>query len=89
MPKPNSGYPLHGKPATGQDLEQILGNMDASTAVAILALYPSVAQIEEARIWLDGAGDVLGKEQRPLDGTVARIFDMLRAEEEEPPPARA
>jgi hypothetical protein len=60
--------------------------MDQQTAVAILALQPSIAQVEEARIWLDGGGDVLGKEQRPLDGVVAQIFDMLTVEEEEPSP---
>jgi hypothetical protein len=43
-------------------LHQILGDMDDSTAVAILALHPSVAQVEEARVWLNGGGDVLGKE---------------------------
>lgn len=89
MPKPNSGHPRHGEKATGQDLHQILGDMDDSTALAILGLHPSVAQIEEARIWLNGAGDVLGKEGRPLDGVVAQIFDMLRVEEEEPSPTRA
>ncbi len=89
MLKPNSGQPMHGQEATGSDLHQILGDMDDSTAVAILALHPSVAQLEEARVWLNGAGDVLGKEHRPLDGVVAEIFDMLAAEqEEEPPPQR-
>jgi hypothetical protein len=61
--------------------------MDHSTAVAILALYPSVGQLEEARVWLNGGGDVLGKERRPLDGVVAKIFDMLSPDDEEPPKA--
>jgi hypothetical protein len=85
MPKPDSGYPRHGMKATGKDLQQILGDMDDSTAVAILALHPSVAQVEEARIWLQGEGDTLGKEGRPLDGVVAQIFDMLAVAEDEPP----
>jgi hypothetical protein len=86
MSKLNSGHPSQGERATGDDLRQILGEMDQQTAVAILALQPSIAQVEEARIWLDGGGDVLGKEQRPLDGVVAQIFDMLTVEEEEPSP---
>ena len=45
-------------------------------------------QLEEARVWLNGAGDVLGKEHRPLDGVVAQIFDMLTVEEEEQPPTK-
>ena len=61
----------------GRDLQHILGDVDDSTAVAILALRPSVAQLEEAQVWLSGAGDVLGKEHRPLDGVVAQIYDTL------------
>jgi hypothetical protein len=87
MPNPNSDHPMRGQEATGSDLHQILGDMDDSTAVAILTLHPSVAQLEEARVWLNGGGDVLGKEHRPLDGVVAEIFDMLKVEEEEPRPS--
>jgi len=85
MPKPNSGHPMRGQEATGSDLHEILGDIDDSTAVAILALRPSLAQLEEARVWLNGGGDILGKEHRPLDGVVAEIFDMLRVDDEEPP----
>jgi hypothetical protein len=85
MAKPNPG---RAQEANGSDLHQILGDMDDSTAVAILALHPNVEQLEEARVWLNGAGDVLGKEQRPLDGIVAQIFDMLAVEEEERPPTQ-
>ena len=88
MPTPNSGPTPQDETATGNDLHQILGDMDDSTTVAILALHPSVAQLEEARVWLDGAGDVLGKEHRPLDGVVAQIFDMLTLEEEVQPPTK-
>ena len=83
MPKPNSGQFVRDERATGTDVHQILGDMEDSTAVAILALHPSVAQLEEARVWLDGAGEVLGKENRPLDGVVAQIFDMLAVQDEE------
>jgi hypothetical protein len=88
MPKPNSGQPMRGRMATESDLHQILGDIDDGTALAILALKPSVAQLEEARVWLNGAGGVFGKEHRPLDGVVAEIFDMLTVEEEERPPTQ-
>ena len=57
-----------------------------STALAILALHPTVAQLEEARIWLNGGDDALSKRHRPLDGVVAQIFDILKVDEEESPP---
>ena len=88
MSEPDRGPETHGTGATGEELRQILGDLDDSTAVAILALHPSVAQLEEARVWLNGSGDVLGKEHRPLDGVVAAIFDMLNVEEEERPPTQ-
>ncbi len=49
MPKPNSRQLMRHQDATESDLHQILGDMDDSTALAILALHPSVAQLEEAR----------------------------------------
>jgi hypothetical protein len=79
---------MRGHEATGSDLHQILGDMDDTTVLAILALHPTVAQLEEARVWLNGEGDVLGKEQRPLDGVVAEIFDILKVDEDEPLPRR-
>ena len=85
MPKPKSGQTMLGHEATSSDLHQILGDMDDSTAVAILALRPSVAQLEEAQVLLNGSGDVLGEEHRPLDGVVAQIFDMLAVVEEDEP----
>jgi hypothetical protein len=62
--------------------------MDDETAVAILALNPSVAQLEEARVWLNGADDVQGKERRPFDPLISQILDLVVVEEEEPPPTR-
>jgi inosine/xanthosine triphosphate pyrophosphatase family protein len=80
---------MHDHDASRSDLQHILGEVDDRTAVAILALRPTVAQLEEAQVWLSGAGDVLGKEHRPLDGVVAQIYDMLFiAEEDEVPPPR-
>lgn len=86
MPKPDSGQSMHHQEITRSDVHQILGDVDDSTAVTILALRPTVTQLQEARVWLNGTGDVLGKEHRPLDGVVAEIFDMFRVEEEQPPP---
>jgi hypothetical protein len=83
MPKSNSD-----QRATGRDLNRILGDVDAGTILAILALHPTVAQLEEARIWLNGGDDTLGKGHHPLRGVVAQIFDVLKADEEEPTPTK-
>jgi hypothetical protein len=70
MFKPNSG-----QEATGRDLQQISGDLDDSTVLAILTLHPTVAQLEEVRMRLDGEDDALG--QRPLGGVVAEIQSPL------------
>jgi hypothetical protein len=85
MHKPDPAPAAVGKVATAEDVRRILGELDDTTVVSILALQPSVGQIEAARLWLNGSGDVLAKEGRPLDGVVAAIFDMLDVDEEEIP----
>ncbi len=84
MAKPNSGQSGRTEKATRTDLQQILGDMDDETVVAILALDPNVEQIEEAGVWLSGDEDLLGKEGRPFDTVVAQILDLVEIEDEEP-----
>jgi len=45
----------HGTPATYDDLKSILGNLDETKLLPILALRPTLADVEEASIWLGGA----------------------------------
>jgi hypothetical protein len=87
MTKPNSQSSRDEK-ATLNDLRHILGDMDDETAVAILALEPSIAQVEETGVWLNGENDVLGERRRPFDAVVARILDLVEVEEDDPGPAR-
>jgi hypothetical protein len=86
MPKPNGGQAGKTQKATRDDLQHILGEMDDETAIAILALDPNVAQIEEANVWLSGGAEVLAKEHRPVDAVVSQILDLIAIEEEEEPP---
>lgn len=85
MSKLNSGQGGNTQKATRDDLQHILGEMDDETALAILALDPNVAQVEEAGIWLGGGDEVLAKEHHPLDAVVAQILELVEIEEEEPP----
>jgi hypothetical protein len=75
--------------ATRDDLLRLFGDVDGRKALDILALHPTVAEVEEAALWAAGDGDVLAKGGHPLHGTAAEFFDILTAdEEEEPPPIR-
>jgi hypothetical protein len=71
--------------ASREDLLRIVGDIDERKVLEILALRPTVAGIEEAAAWATGAGDVLGKSGHPLTGIPAQIFDILVADEDEPP----
>ena len=73
---------------TESDLKSVLGDLDDAKVLQILALNPTVAELQEAAVWATGDGDVLAKGGRPLTGTVAEILEILTADEEEPPPVR-
>jgi hypothetical protein len=88
MPKPQSIASTHDAAATHDDLLRIVGDIDERDALEILALHPTIAEIEEAAVWAVGNGDVLAKTGRPLTGIAAEIFEILTADEEEPPPIR-
>jgi len=72
--------------ATHEDLLHIIGELDNGTAAAILALEPTVAEVEQAFMWISGEGAVVDRTGHPLAGNTAAIVDILAAElpEEEP-----
>jgi ribonuclease Z len=53
--------------ATADDVARILGNLDETKMLPILALRPTIADVEEASIWLGGDRDVFGPGE-PLKG---------------------
>ncbi|RNJ47937.1 hypothetical protein [Methylocystis hirsuta] len=68
--------------ATHDDMMDVLGNMDEAKALAILALRPTITDIERASMWLSGDTDVFGPGQ-PLAGVPDQIVTILTADEEE------
>lgn len=74
-------------PATSGDIARILGNLDPAKMLPIMALQPTIRDVEEASMWLAGDPDVFGP-GRPLQGIPSQIVAILTAdeeEEEEPP----
>jgi hypothetical protein len=71
--------------ATSDDVARILGNLDETKMLSILALRPTIADLEEASIWIGGDRDVFGPGE-PLKGIASRIVTILTADEEEEPP---
>ena len=73
------------QPATRDDIKSIFGDLDVTKMLPILALRPTIADVEEASIWLGGDADVFGA-AKPLKGIASQIVTILMADEEEEPP---
>lgn len=70
-------------PATLDDAKRLLGDTDERKIAEILAVQPTIWELEEAAIWYRGDGDVLGKTGRSLSGKAAQIFEILSADDED------
>jgi hypothetical protein len=69
------------KIATHEDVKDILGDLDERKMLPILAIRPTVTDLEEASMWLAGDLDVL--EPRPLKDVAGQIVTILTENEEE------
>jgi hypothetical protein len=63
--------------ASAEDVQRLLGELDAAKLADILALRPSLEELEETAAWIAGEGDVPAQEGHPLTGKVAAIFDIV------------
>lgn len=88
MPEPKSAEYAARKPATHDDVKSILGDLDEGKLLSIMALRPTIADVEEASLWLGGDVDVFGAAP-PLKGVASQIVTILTAGEEEEEPPRA
>lgn len=74
--------------ASSEDIKAILGALDEAALLEIMALRPTVRDVEEAATWLSGDRDIFGAGE-PLRGVAAEIVSALTTnEEDEEPPSR-
>jgi len=66
------------------DLMRILGEVDDAAIVEILALKPTLQEVEEAALWVTGNRDILAKDGHPCGGVVAAIVEIMISDDEEP-----
>jgi hypothetical protein len=66
---------------TYAEIVKITGPVDAAKIALILAARPTAEELEEAVVWAAGESDVMGELRRPLTGMVARLFDILTADQ--------
>jgi hypothetical protein len=71
--------------ATHDDIRGILGELDPPQLLAIMALRPTVMDLEQVSLWLGGDADVF-EPGPPLKGVASEILTILTENEEEEPP---
>jgi hypothetical protein len=70
------------QPATLHQITELLGDLEAAKAEAILGTGATVPEIEQAQAWAAGESDVMGGElARPLSGAVATVYEILSTEQ--------
>ena len=67
--------------ATDADIRSILGGINSEKLLEIVSLRPTIADVEEAAMWLSGDADVFGANV-PIKGNASHIVTILTAEEE-------
>jgi len=82
MPKSSSGGTAL---ATRNDIKDILSDIDPAEMLAIMSVRPTIADIEEASVWLEGDPDVFGAGEA-VQGVASEIIAILTENEEEEPP---
>lgn len=85
MGKPSANTSDRAKLALADDVKRVLGSLDNDKLVDIIALRPTINDVEEASLWLAGDADVYGAGE-PLKSVAGRIVEILTADEEEAEP---
>ncbi len=77
-----------GRPlATIKDVIDVLGEIDDATLSAIIDLRPTIADVEEASMWMSGDRDVFGA-GAPLKDVAGEIVSLLGGDDEEDLPPK-
>jgi hypothetical protein len=82
MPQSDSGATAV---ATHDDIKGILGELDPATMLAIMALQPTVTDLEQVSQWLEGDADIF-EPGPPLKSVASDILTILTESEDEEPP---
>lgn len=82
MPDPKPDGPLPASSVSPDDVIRLFGDLDTQTLIAILALQPTIADLEEAALRSVGNGEAVGGRQ--ASGVVAEILDLIDTGDEEP-----
>jgi hypothetical protein len=78
-PEPNAQPIGH---VSSDEIKAVLGAVDEAALLEIVALRPTIRDLEEAVTWLSGDRDIFGAGE-PLKDVAAEIVAILTANEED------
>ena len=85
MSKAEARTDEQGPLAAPEDVIHVMGDMNGAKLLDIMALQPTIRDVEEAALWLAGDADVYGAGS-PLKGVAGEIVAIVTADEQEEPP---
>lgn len=79
--------PVHsGMSASRGDVVRLFGHLEDEAVAEVLALLPTIAELEEAQAWVVGQGDLLARAGHEQTPRIAAILDIVVDEDEDEPP---
>lgn len=69
--------------ATSEDVRHVLGDLDDSTVVEIVASTPSLRDLNDAALWWRGDGDLIAREHRELSARALAVVEVLSRTDED------
>lgn len=64
-----------------EEILEVTGMIEDAKLAAIEASGASMEELEEAAAWASGESDVMGNARHPLSSMVARLYNILTADE--------
>jgi hypothetical protein len=75
-----AGLIQHERPATVEDIREIIGPFEDDVVVRILRIHPTLSEVKKAFTWLRSDEYLLRHLEHELRGRAALVFDVLEQE---------
>lgn len=69
--------------AARDDVMRLLGDMTDEDVLQILAMEPTMLELQEAAAWIEGTGDIIDRAGRHLTPRIAGILEIVDRNDEE------
>ena len=71
-----------GDQITHDEISQMVGDLEDAKVAAIMAIGPTVEELEEAIAWAEAESDVMGKLEKPLNAVASQVYEILMTRKE-------